>query len=407
MLGILVPEFPLQTHVFFWREIVSLREMGVPVALLSTRRPEESLCRHEFAAEVRRDTHYVYPPAWGTALGVLAKRPDRTARALAYLAGLRQSSLKTRAKATGLLLCAADLLAHCRKRGIRHIHAHSCADAAHVVAMCRVLGGPSYSLTLHGDLPVYGVDHASKMARAACISCDGPHLKEQIVREVGYPAERVLPNWMGLDTAKFNGNGERRSSSPGRLSLVTVARLDACKGHRHAIAAVRAAVDQGVDLRYTLAGEGRERGNLESQIRQLNLQDRIELLGTRSEGEVLEVLKRSDAFVLPSVGPGEAGPISLMEAMSCGLPAVCSIIGATPHMMTDGAEGFLVQQGDERRLAEVFVRLARDVDERHRLGEAARRRAAEQFDRRATTRRLLEFIERHAGIRFERNATAD
>jgi hypothetical protein len=38
-LGILVPEFPAQTHAFFWREVRALRELGVTVHMLSTRRP--------------------------------------------------------------------------------------------------------------------------------------------------------------------------------------------------------------------------------------------------------------------------------------------------------------------------------------------------------------------------------
>jgi colanic acid/amylovoran biosynthesis glycosyltransferase len=398
MLGILIPEFPLQTHIFFWREIVALRKIGMPVAILSTRRPAESACRHEFAAEARKETHYVYPPSIGAGLGAMFLN-YRGAKALGYLMGLKETPAAQKLRGFGLFLCAADLYAYSKRRGIKHIHVHSCADAAHVAAICNILGGPSYSLTLHGDLPVYGVDHAAKMSRAACITCDGPHLKEQIVKQVGYPADRVLPNWMGLDTERF-ASPPRTNGQANKLNLATVARLDACKGHRFAIGAVRKAVDQGMDVRYTLAGEGPERKNIEDLIAKLNLRDRVTLLGTRGETEVLELLRNSDAFVLSSVGMGEAGPISLMEAMSCGLPAVCSIIGATPVMLTDGVEGMLVPQEDEEKLAESFVKLARDPALRQSLGAAARGRATAQFDSAATTRRLLDFIQLHTGLKF-------
>ncbi len=211
-----------------------------------------------------------------------------------------------------------------------------------------------------------------------------------------------MPNWMGLDTEHFSpasgANGEA-----GKLKLATVARLDACKGHRFAIGAVRKAVDAGMDIRYTLAGEGPERRNIEELVARLNLTDRVTLLGTRGESEVLELLRKSDAFVLSSVGMGEAGPISLMEAMSCGLPAVCSVIGATPQMLTDGVEGMLVPQEDEGKLADAFVRLAHDPELRKTLGAAARRRAVAQFDSAATTRRMLEFIELHTGLTFSKD----
>jgi colanic acid/amylovoran biosynthesis glycosyltransferase len=204
---------------------------------------------------------------------------------------------------------------------------------------------------------------------------------------------------MGLDTRRF-ASAPHENGQPGKLNLATVARLDACKGHRFAIAAVKKAVDQGLDVRYTLAGEGPERQKIEEQVARLGLQDRVKLLGTRGESEVLDLLRNSDAFVLSSVGMGEAGPISLMEAMSCGLPAVCSIIGATPQMLTDGVEGMLVPQEDEAKLADAFIRLARDPALRQSLGAAARKRAVAQFDSAATTRRLLDFIQRHTGLKF-------
>jgi colanic acid/amylovoran biosynthesis glycosyltransferase len=394
MLGILIPEFPNQTHIFFWREIECLREMGIKVVLLSTRKPEPGACRHEFGPAAAAETHYVYPPAIGAIAASLGKFPA----GISYLAGLKESSISRRARGMGLLACAADLLAESRRRGITHIHCHSCADAAHVVALCRILGGPSYSLTLHGDLPVYGTDHRSKFARAACVTCAGPHLIAQITQQ-GVAPESVISNWMGLDTDHFSPR-EKRNAQAGRLDLVTVARLHACKGHRFAIAAVRRAVDQGLDVRYTLAGQGPEEQNLRKLIAELNLGDRVKLLGTQSEGEVLALLQRSDAFVLASVGMGEAGPVSLMEAMSCGLPAICSIIGATPQMMTDGVEGMLVKQEDVDGLTSAIGRLARDPELRQAMGAAARKRAIAEFDRRATAKRLVDFIELHAGVKL-------
>jgi colanic acid/amylovoran biosynthesis glycosyltransferase len=390
MLGILIPEFPSQTHIFFWREIEALRAMGQRVGVISTRRPSAS-CRHDFAAGAAAETHYLYPPRPVVA-AVLAARPARTLAAARYLLGLEASSLRRRVAGLGLLACAADLLQHSQREGIEHIHAHSCAEAAHVVALCRILGGPTYSLTLHGDLSVYGTDHGSKMARATFVATDGPHLTEQIVSQAGIPAERVLPTWMGLDIDRFRDAGLRVFEA-GRLHLVTVARLNRSKGHRHALAAMRVALDRGADLRYTLAGDGPHREEIEADVRRLGLSDRVEFAGSLSESAVLDLLQRADAFVLPSVGLGEAGPISLMEAMACGLPAVSSIIGATPVMVEHGVEGLLVPQGDEGALADAFVRLAVDPEGRRRIGEAARRRAVACFDRRDTARRLLDAIQ--------------
>jgi colanic acid/amylovoran biosynthesis glycosyltransferase len=108
---------------------------------------------------------------------------------------------------------------------------------------------------------------------------------------------------------------------------------------------------------------------------------------------VLELLQASDAFVLPSAGLGEAAPVSVMEAMAIGLPVVCSIIGGTADMITDGVDGLLIAQKDVAGLAQAFEKLARDLTLRQRLGQAARARAIEVFDYRVMAKKLHEVIE--------------
>src|SRR6185295_12631982 len=131
------------------------------------------------------------------------RHPMRTMAAMRYALGLKESSWKQRGRVLCMMTHAADLADHAAKLGLEHIHCHSCADAAHVLAMCRILGGPSYSLTLHGDLPVYGTDHAAKMAGATLVSTDGGHLKTQIVEKVGFAPERILATCMGVEMGRF------------------------------------------------------------------------------------------------------------------------------------------------------------------------------------------------------------
>jgi glycosyltransferase involved in cell wall biosynthesis len=391
-IGYFVPEFPSQTHVFFWREVEALRRLGLQVYLLSSRRPDPAACRHDFAGPAARETHYVFPPLWFTALKSLAVRPIRTLKALGYVASLRESPVLRRLVYGGMILSAADLLACSRELKLDHIHAHSCADAAHVVALCRILGGPPYSLTLHGDLPVYGKDHASKMTRAKFVACVTTPLQRQVSQRVGLPVDRIPVLWMGVNCDKFRENG-CRAYRPRRLHLVTVARLDAMKGHRHALAAMRAALERGCDITYTIAGEGAYRREIEEATRRLGLQERVRLTGTLSEESVLDLLQQADVFVLPSIGLGEAAPVSVMEAMACGLPVICSIIGGTPDMITSGVNGLLIPQGDESALAGALVLLAENAEERKRLGGAARDRAVQLFDCKETARRLVEAMQ--------------
>ncbi|MEM1012792.1 MAG: glycosyltransferase family 4 protein [Planctomycetota bacterium] len=389
-IGILVPEFPSQTHVFFWREVVALRSAGASIDLISTRKPPDDACRHDFAQEARSQSHYIWPPRVGSTTRLLAS-PRNLARGLAYVRSLDESSVKQKARVTALLSSAVDLVTFCQDRNVRHIHCHSFADAAHVCAVAHLFGGPTYSLTLHGDLPVYGTDHRRKLEHCTAVGCDGPHLVPQL-ESLGYPTERVLPNWMGVDTSRFAPSDH--DSEEGCLRVITVARLNINKGHRFALRAMKRLVEAGRDIRYTLVGDGKIRDELRQEIRRLDLTDRVVLTGALGEDDVRRELLANDVFCLPSVGLGEAGPISVMEAMACGLPVIASRIGATPQMIRDGETGFLCHQQDVDGLAEAFDQLATDPARSQSMGRAARAYAVDNFDSRRTSLRLFAHIRR-------------
>lgn len=388
----LVPEWPSQTHAFFHRELSALRGLGDTVFLFSTRRPPDDACRHDFAVEARATTHYVFPPRVVTAAAELARRPVGAAKALAYVATLSETSPKGRARLVALLACAADLVARAEELGVEHLHVHSCADAAHLAVMVHLLSPKiSYSLTLHGDLPVYGVDHAKKMERAAFVSAVTRPLQKQIVEATSLREARVPVITMGVDTDRFSPPASR-STEEGVLRLLTVARLNPTKGHVHALEAVRRVRAKGLDVRYTIAGSGPHEAEVRAAIAERGLGAAVEMLGSIGEDEVLSRLRASDAFVLSSFGLGEAAPVSVMEAMATGLPVICSLIGGTGDMISDGVDGFLVPQQDEDALADRIERLARDVPLRASIGAAARRRAVDVFDYRKTAKSLHDAI---------------
>jgi glycosyltransferase involved in cell wall biosynthesis len=173
---------------------------------------------------------------------------------------------------------------------------------------------------------------------------------------------------------------------------VTVGRLALCKGHKHALAAMRKAIDAGVSLRYSIVGDGPDRASIEADVRRFGLADHVSMLGTMGEAKIAELLTGADVFLLSSIGIGEASPVAVMEAMATGVAVVCSRIGGTPDMITDGVDGLLVDQGDEAGLSSALRRLHDDDGLRLRLSDAARARAVRQFDSRSLAARMLGII---------------
>ena len=386
-LGYLVPEFPGQTHAFFWREIGAIEEAGMPIRLYSTRRPSAGSCPHDFAAEAARRTTYLFPPSPASAADHILRHTLRAVRAVAYVVGLKETSAKRKARLLALLPSAATLVADARKHGVTHLHIHSCADAAHLGALAHILGNLPYSLTLHGDLPVYGADHAAKMKRARFVAAVTQPLAWQI-SEVS-PQTDAPVIWMGVDCDRFVP-GPRKPNPV--FTVATVARLNHAKGHRFFLRAMARLRDEGTIVHYKIAGDGPERDGIAEEIRELGLQDQVEMLGSLDETAILGLLQGADALALTSIGKGEAAPVTVMEAMSCGLPVICSRIGGTPDMIQDGVDGLLVEQEDVDALADATSRLARNPDLRHRVGDAARKAALSRFDRRLNARKLLNRI---------------
>ena len=391
-IGYLVPEFPSQTHAFFWRERQAIEESGVRVHLFSTRRPDPNACPHAFAEAARAQTTYLFPPKLGPVARFLAAHPAALARALHYIAGLRETALPRRAVLSALIGSAAQLVIECRAAGITHVHIHSCADAAHLGALAHILGAITYSLTLHGDLPVYGTDHLAKMASARFVSAVTAPLQASLQAQID-PDGRFPVIWMGVDTSRFTPDPAARATRPAdRFEVVSAARLNFTKGHRFFLRAMAQLRAEGIDIHYRLAGEGPERAAIEAEIAELGLGDAVEMLGSVGEDQVLHLLQSSDTLALTSIQQGEAAPVAVMEAMACGLPPICSIIGGTPDMIQDNVDGFLTAQEDVEAIAAAARQLATDPARRAAMGQAARASAIRLFDHRNNAAALYREI---------------
>lgn len=188
----------------------------------------------------------------------------------------------------------------------------------------------------------------------------------------------------GVDPAGFQTRGDRS----GRPRLVTVGRLQAPKD---AVTLVRAlAALRGRPFEAVLVGDGPDRPAVEEEVRRLELESAVELLGERDE--VPQLLGSADVFVLSSHSEGL--PISILEAMAAGLPVVASNVGGVPEVVVDGDTGLLVPPGDPQSLAAAIERLLEDPVLCRRLGEAGRIRVAEHFSLAAVHQAHLELYRR-------------
>ncbi|MFW5653336.1 MAG: glycosyltransferase [Planctomycetota bacterium] len=400
-IGLLIPQFPSQTHIAMWRVGNAMRELGAEVRVLSTRRPEADERCHKVLEDESRSTFYAWPPRPLPLAGGLGRSLPRTLHAARYYSGLRESTRKERLRLTPLLVSAWHLRAWAARNRIEHIFVHSCANAAHLVALCHELGGPTYSLRLGGDIEIYGKDQQSKMRRASFILAAARVNVDQIREQVGLPDQRLMWSWLGVDTRRFRPvDSAAHSMDQPRTEpfhAVSVGRLHVAKGHEHALRAMKRLVEDGHELRYTIGGSGPHEQFLRDLVRNLGLGDRVDFVGALDQQQVLATLQTADLFLLPSVGRGEASPVAVIEAMACGVPVIASIIGGTRDMVTDGVDGFLVPMGDEDAIVDRWRTLVTDADLHQKFSRAARHRAVTSFDCRQVAKKVLDRIVREIG----------
>jgi len=110
------------------------------------------------------------------------------------------------------------------------------------------------------------------------------------------------------------------------------------------------------------------------------------LLGWRPHDEVLALMARADAFVLPSAPEGFG--LVYAEALAQGAPVVACRDEGPADFVVDGDSGLLVPPGDEAAVAAAVARLLDDRDEAARLTAAGRRVVGELTWRRNATRQL-------------------
>jgi len=125
---------------------------------------------------------------------------------------------------------------------------------------------------------------------------------------------------------------------------------------------------------------------LQALVDSLGIKDNFRFLGTMSNP--YPVLAASDVFCLPSRSEGFSN--ALIEAMGSRLPCVATRVGGNAEALTEGVNGFLVENEDTDAMADRLLRLLRDPNLRRGMGQAARRTVETRFSMNAMMSRLTE-----------------
>jgi L-malate glycosyltransferase len=215
------------------------------------------------------------------------------------------------------------------------------------------------------------------LRRAYGVAVTANVMRETVMRRFGVPSRKVFWIRTGVDVERFQpGDGHAWRDSAGiRNTDIVFGFVGTLRPEKNLGFLVQAFSRAAIpDAKLVLAGEGPCRAELEALIQRLGLSGSVLLSGHAAEPEVL--LRALDVFVISSTT--EATPNSLLEAMACGLPTVCTDVGDIREMLGTEAENSLTQSGDLSAFAAALVDQALSGEKRRRAGEANRRRVVER-----------------------------
>lgn len=239
------------------------------------------------------------------------------------------------------------------------------AQADGMVAVVHTRHGQRHGATRRQDLLFRCAARCAD--RIVCVSDDSRGL---CLRE-GLPPRALRTIHNGIDRARFTFTGPAPEAP-----AVFVGRLTPEKDVATLLRAAALVVSHSPSFRLRIAGAGPCAGELTALSRSLNLDGHVEFLG--EVANVAELLARSSLLVLPSLTEGL--PVTVLEAMSRGLPVVATHVGGTPEAVADGTTGLLVPPRDPALLAAAILQLCTDPALAHRMGLAGSRRVERNFD---------------------------
>ena len=202
---------------------------------------------------------------------------------------------------------------------------------------------------------------------------------EAVARQAwGQKPERVVRIPNGIPTAAYSQPPAQEipglEAKPGEIVIGTVAGLRAVKNLPRLVRAFAAMHFR--QARLVIVGSGPENEKIAAEARKLGVADRVHLPGFIADPA--RWIGRFDIFALSS--DSEQFPISLVEAMAAGLPAVATAVGDVPHMVSADNQPLIVDREDEAALAAALDSLAERPDLRRAIGRANRERAAAEYE---------------------------
>ena len=195
---------------------------------------------------------------------------------------------------------------------------------------------------------------------------------KKILISNGIKEDRILYVPLGVDTLTFECKEYIQKKDNETLQFLFVGRVEATKGIYYLIQAFKELRDLNIEL--TIVGGINSKDD--ELLNDINNSDNITYCGLKQKSEMNEVFKKSDVYIMPSLFEGFS--LSLIEAMSSGVPVITTKNSMADDVIENGKEGFVIDSASTEQIKEKILWFYNNRDKIPEMGKNARR-LAEQY----------------------------
>ena len=204
--------------------------------------------------------------------------------------------------------------------------------------------------------------------------------KDALVTYENLPAKDIQVIYNGISPLAIDQNQVtklRKSLNIGEktLCLGTVARLDPIKNHSMMLKAFKQVIDQGIEAKLLIVGDGEMRPVIGNLIKELAITDNVIMTGYQAKPQHHMALM--DIYLLSSLSEGTS--MTLLEAMSIGKPCVVTDAGGNPEIIKQGVNGFVTQNDNANAFAKAIIRISSDADKKKKMSTESQHRFNKEF----------------------------
>ena len=210
------------------------------------------------------------------------------------------------------------------------------------------------------------------------IICDSDHDRQLALKYKIVPGEKIITIHNGVEIDKTKSVKRKAQNFDLKCRIVFVGRLAEPKKPEFLLKTFSELSSEIKEkTQVIIIGDGPKKEFIISSFKFLK---NVDFLGSLPRKKVFEILRESDIFVL--ISNYEGFPMTILEAMSCGLPVIASNVGGVSevfHQDQDKPIGYLIERKDIEGLKKTLTELIENAELRERMGQNARERVEKEF----------------------------